>query len=439
MDQAFEYVALNGGLDTEASYPYEGIDDDCRFNPSTIGAICDGHADIFEGNEDALQEAVATVGPISVSIDAGEPSFQLYQSGVYDEPLCSSIYLDHGVLVVGYGTESGQDYWLVKNSWGIGWGEEGYIKMSRNKDNQCGIATAASYPLRLTLFRMRVLLAVAAHVAMAGAASVSLEDQEFHDWKVKFGKSYGSVEEESQCKMAWLDNRRLVLEHNMLADQGLKSYRLGMNHFADMDNQEYQQMLKGCLGSFNESEIESATTFFQPVKGAATPRAVNWRYRGYVTEVKDQSHCGSCWAFSAAGALEGQMYKKTKKLVSLSEQQLVDCSRSFGNHGCRNGLPSKAFKYIKSSGGLEKMSTYPYQAKLVTRMIAGVYDEPNCSSAKLNHAVLLIGYGTEGNTQDYWLVKNSWGVNWGDKGYIKMSRNKNNQCGIATHAVYPVV
>ncbi|XP_036449134.1 cathepsin L1-like [Colossoma macropomum] len=333
---------------------------------------------------------------------------------------------------------------------------------------------------------MGVLLVLTALVVVAGAANVSLEDLEFHDWKVKFGKSYGSVEEESQRKMIWLDNRKLVLEHNMLADQGIKSYRLGMNHFADMDNQEYQQMLNGCLGSFNESEIESATMFLQPVEGAALPRAVNWRKRGYVTRVKDQSHCGSCWAFSAAGALEGQMYKKTKKLVSLSEQQLVDCSRSFGNHGCRGGWPYKAFKYIKSSGGLEKMSTYPYQAKEgecrfnnarawakcsnykwvkptenalqsavakigpISVLInasrhsfqlyeSGVYDEPNCSSSKLSHAVLLVGYGTEGNTQDYWLVKNSWGVNWGDKGYIKMSRNKNNQCGIAKHAVYPEV
>ncbi|XP_036449136.1 cathepsin L1-like [Colossoma macropomum] len=333
---------------------------------------------------------------------------------------------------------------------------------------------------------MRVLLTVAILVVVAGATSISLEDLEFQAWKLKFGKSYGSVEKESQRKMIWLDNHKLVLKHNILADQGIKSYRLGINRFADMDNQEYQQMLKGCLGSFNETEIDNATTFLQPVEGTALPKTVDWRAAGYVTEVKDQCHCGSCWAFSATGALEGQMFKKKKKLVSLSEQQLVDCSWSSGNHGCTSGLAYKAFEYIKSSGGLEKASTYPYQAKaglcrfkkqkawakcsgyekvkptedalqLAVATIgpisvsinavphsfqlyeSGVYDEPDCSNTKVTHAVLVVGYGTDALKKDYWLVKNSWGVNWGEKGYIKMSRNKNNQCGIATRGSYPVV
>ncbi|KAL7861649.1 hypothetical protein SRHO_G00130900 [Serrasalmus rhombeus] len=333
---------------------------------------------------------------------------------------------------------------------------------------------------------MRVLLAVTALVVVAGAANVSVEDLEFDVWKQKFGKSYGSVEEESQRKMIWLDNRKLILEHNMLADQGLKSYRLGMNRFADMDNQEYQQMFKGCLGSFNESEIESEATFLQLEDGAACPRKVDWRAKGYVTRVKDQSHCGSCWAFSATGALEGQMFRKKRKLVRLSEQQLVDCSGRYGNCGCQGGWPHWAFKYIKNSGGLETAYTYPYQAregrckfrnqrawakcsgyrmvprserclkKAVTKIgpisvaidashhsfqfyKSGVYNEPACSSTKVNHAVLVVGYGTHRRRKDYWLVKNSWGTGWGNKGYIKMSRNKRNQCGIASYAFYPLV
>jgi cathepsin L len=131
MDQAFEYIKDNSGIDTEDSYPYEAVDDDCRFQAETVGATDTGFTDIPSKDESALQQAVATVGPISVAIDASHPSFQLYKRGgrlsstsmsrhtsrclVYSEPFCSQTRLDHGVLAVGYGTDSGKDYWLVKN------------------------------------------------------------------------------------------------------------------------------------------------------------------------------------------------------------------------------------------------------------------------------------------------------------------------------------
>jgi len=152
MDYAFQYVISNGGLDTEASYPYTATGpNSCQYNPANSAETLSSFTDVTSGDENALMTA-SNQQPVSVAIDASQPSFQSYTGGIYDEPNCSSTSLDHGVLVVGYGTdETGNDYWLVKNSWGTSWGMNGYIQMSRNKNNQCGIATAASYPVQKIL------------------------------------------------------------------------------------------------------------------------------------------------------------------------------------------------------------------------------------------------------------------------------------------------
>jgi len=146
MDNVFQYVIACGGLDTEASYPYSGAVQTCKFNPANVGGTISSYADVNSGDENDLLNH-SNQQPVSVAIDASHTSFQLYSSGVYSEPACSSSTLDHGVLVVGYGTSSA-DYWIVKNSWGADWGMSGYIQMSRNANNQCGIATSASVPLK---------------------------------------------------------------------------------------------------------------------------------------------------------------------------------------------------------------------------------------------------------------------------------------------------
>jgi len=144
---AMTYVILNGGIDTEESYPYSPESSDtCSYDASNKGASINLYVTVLWFDESALQTATAQQ-PVSVCIDASHNSFQFYQSGVYYEPNCSEFSLDHAVLSIGYGTYNGTDYWLVKNSWGTTWGLNGYIMMARNQGNNCGIATDASYPV----------------------------------------------------------------------------------------------------------------------------------------------------------------------------------------------------------------------------------------------------------------------------------------------------
>jgi len=148
MDSAFRYMIDNKGIDTEDSYPYTAAQfSDCKFNKENIGATIRKYIDIDPGSESSLTDAIANIGPVSVAIDAGQPSFMFYSSGVYYDKYCSQYNLNHGVVAVGYGSQGGKDYYIVKNSWGEGWGMHGYILMSRNKHNNCGIATMASYPI----------------------------------------------------------------------------------------------------------------------------------------------------------------------------------------------------------------------------------------------------------------------------------------------------
>jgi len=307
-----------------------------------------------------------------------------------------------------------------------------------------------------------------------------LEDNGWQLWKKTHGKTYESASQERVRYVIWQENLKMIEQHNAGGDSSMV---LRMNHLGDLTNMEYRTMMNGYRSGMNRTH---ASTFLAPSNLAPLPVAVDWRKQGYVTPVKNQGQCGSCWAFSTTGSLEGQTFKKTGKLVSLSEQNLVDCSTSYGNNGCEGGLMDQAFQYIKENPGIDTEESYPYEAVDGTcrfkkenigaedtgfvdiqegseaelqKALAtvgpisvaidashfsfqfyhhGVYNEKRCSPTRLDHGVLAVGYGTY-KGQDYWLVKNSWGESWGLDGYIMMTRNKKNQCGIATKASYPLV
>jgi cathepsin L len=143
--EAMQYIIDNSGIDLEQDYPYTASQGGCNFQSSWTGASMRGIGNVNSGDEGDLTNHINNQ-PVSVCIDASHQSFQLYSSGIYYESACSSSSLDHAVLAIGYGSDNG-DYYIVKNSWGTGWGMGGYIWMARNAGNNCGIATAAVVPL----------------------------------------------------------------------------------------------------------------------------------------------------------------------------------------------------------------------------------------------------------------------------------------------------
>ncbi|XP_010017509.1 PREDICTED: cathepsin K [Nestor notabilis] len=172
-------------------------------------------------------------------------------------------------------------------------------------------------------------------------------------------------------------------------------------------------------------------TLYVPDWTERAPAAVDWRRKGYVTPVKNQGQCGSCWAFSSVGALEGQLKRRTGKLLSLSPQNLVDCVAN--NDGCGGGYMTNAFEYVRQNRGIDSEDAYPY---IGPGWGLGVYYDESCNAQNINHAVLAVGYGTQKGTK-HWIIKNSWGEEWGNKGYVLLARNMNNACGIANLASFP--
>ncbi|XP_039078329.1 procathepsin L-like [Hyaena hyaena] len=205
-----------------------------------------------------------------------------------------------------------------------------------------------------SLFLAALCLGIA---SAAPQVNQSLDEQWFQ-WKATHGKLY-SVDEEGWRRAVWERNMQMIEQHNQEHSQGKHSFTMAMNGFGDMTSEEFKQVLNDL-----KFQKRKKGKVFQAPLFAEVPSSVDWREKGYVTSVKNQGNCRCCWAFSAIGALEGQMFQKTGKLVSLSEQNLVDCSWPQGNKGCYGGRMDKAFRYVKENGGLESEESYPYHAQV---------------------------------------------------------------------------
>jgi len=324
-----------------------------------------------------------------------------------------------------------------------------------------------------------VVLAILALVGVAYGYSDSEYKVAFTSWMKEHNRMYSSEEFVNRFEI-FKKNMDFVRDWNSMNTTTI----VGLNVFADISNEEYRNVY---LGTHIDGTalIANAEHFIPSTEPLAV--MVDWRTKGIVTPIKDQGQCGSCWSFSATGSIEGAYALAKGMLHSVSEQNLMDCSTAYGNQGCNGGLMNSAFQYVIANKGIDTEQSYPYLTKQGTchfttanigatitnyknvaagneaALIAainqqpvsvaidasqnsfqlyktGVYYEPKCSSTRLDHGVLAIGYGTDDTTgTDYYIVKNSWGTSWGTAGFIQMSRNKANNCGIATQASWPIV
>jgi cathepsin L len=309
---------------------------------------------------------------------------------------------------------------------------------------------------------MNKSVALIALVALiAGAAFISNQNTSssaFEEWKAKYGANWAAGEEEYR-RVIFERNVAEILRHNADASQ---TYKKGINQFTALTQEEFINTYLTPMKLFDAETVPST-------EEVETPSNVNidWTQKNGVSPVKNQGQCGSCWAFSATGVLESNARIHGSQ-VSLSEQQLVDCSGSYGNHGCNGGWPASALNYVKDHG-IASESEYPYRAvnqncqrnggnfhisshsqaagcnglsnAINSKPISVTVDAGNWSSyhsgvfnncgGSINHAVLLVGA-----TDAYWKIKNSWGTGWGEQGFIRLSQG--NTCGICTYpGVYP--
>ncbi|CAG9798782.1 unnamed protein product [Chironomus riparius] len=318
-----------------------------------------------------------------------------------------------------------------------------------------------------------------------------LNEKLWHKFKHDFNKSYESFNETTARREIFYENLRIIHRHNQMKD---KTFKIAVNQFADMTFEElYKQ------NNFEEDDFYETTDFkdFEPPNivlftdnnfNKTTPDNFDWRDKGINFPVKNQGRCGSCYAFVGLEALESAFYIKTGKSFVFSRQEIVDCATSHGTKGCDGGILDGVYSYIDKTGGLSLQNNYPYienqsqcekNVKRVNfrikemieferedeellkkalynagpiigvidslndsfyRYSSGIYYEEGCNDETRmpTHAILLIGYGTE-NGLDFWTFKNSYGNKWGESGYMRIARNRNNHCKIASFNLIPII
>ncbi|MBN3316380.1 CATK protein, partial [Atractosteus spatula] len=309
-------------------------------------------------------------------------------------------------------------------------------------------------------------------------------DSEWEAWQEEFGNPTREAHP-LQRREIWEQNYRAIEDHNSRYAEGQEAYEMAMNQFGDLTAEEFVGRKDAPLAtSTRHVDLMLSATELRQAASRLNLTSIDYRASGYVTPVEDQGICGSCWAYSATGALEAQWKKKTGHLIPLSKQQLIDCTA--GIKGCTGGWASLAYDYIIHNEGIQAEATYPYVmreqpcAADKTKVAAtigswkflpigseqaledalvtigpvaisidttrpsfqfyrrGIYYDPECSVWKQTHAMLLTGFGTEGSEQ-YWTIRNSWGPWWGEDGYVRLAKNRNRHCGISQYGVLPFV
>ncbi|KAF8029591.1 hypothetical protein BT93_E2112 [Corymbia citriodora subsp. variegata] len=318
------------------------------------------------------------------------------------------------------------------------------------------------------------------HVMSVRTLHESTIAERHEQWMAQYGRTYKDPEEKEKRRAIFKENLLFIEDSNASRN---RTFKMGLNQFSDLTNKEFIQSHTGHLASKQPKSPKMAPSSHRYLTGDV-PDSVDWVKKGAVNSIKDQGRCGSCWAFSAVAAVEGISQITSRKLPVLSEQQLIDCDSE--SDGCDGGLPDSAFQYIIQNKGIASEDTYPYQEKDGTcnstkaaqhvaqikdfadvppgedELLKAVVQQPvsvaivasgpefqsyssgvfngDCSG-ELDHAVVVVGYGTSEDGTKFWMIRNSWGETWGEGGYMRIQRGNGSskgKCGLASQASYPI-